>query len=127
MLASHTERFIQERRFLKGVSPATEQWYKYSLKAFAPVLSEPHQSITALKGAVMARIQCLLSENRGNKAVSINTYLRCLKAFFRWANEEGILREPVKLTWLKEEEKVLATLSPEQIRRVSKLVCPRMR
>jgi integrase/recombinase XerD len=118
ILAEHTERFIQERRFLKGVSPATEAWYKYSLKAFAPVLSEPYQSTTALKAAVTVRIQRLITENRGNKAVSINTYLRCLKAFLRWAHEEGILREPVKLPWLKEEEKVLATFSQDQLNRL---------
>jgi hypothetical protein len=67
ILASHTDRFIQERRFLKGVSPATEQWYKHSFKAFAPVLSEPHQSTTALKSAVVMRIEGLLTEKRGNE------------------------------------------------------------
>jgi hypothetical protein len=86
ILASHTEQFIQERRFLKGVSPATEEWYKYSFKAFAPVLSEPHQSTTALKGAGVARIERL--------------------------------KEPIELTWRKEEEKVLATFGPEQVQRM---------
>jgi site-specific recombinase XerD len=118
ILASHTERFIQERRFLKGVSPATEQWYRYSFKAFAPVLSEPHQSTMAFKNAVVSRIRDLMAERRGNKAVSINTYLRCLKAFLRWAQEEGITREQIKLNWLKEEEKILATFSPEQLKRI---------
>ncbi len=118
ILASHTERFVQERRYLKGVSPATEQWYKYSLKAFAPVLSEPYQSTTAFKTAVANRIRDLMAERRGNKAVSINTYLRCLKAFLRWAHEEGLTKEQIKLAWLREEEKVLATFSPEQVKRI---------
>jgi site-specific recombinase XerD len=55
-------------------------------------------------------------QGRGNKAVSINTYLRCLKAFLKWAYEEGVIREPVKLSWLKEEQKVLATLSEAHVR-----------
>ena len=48
--------------------------------------------------------------------VSVNTYLRCLKAFMAWAHEEQIVKEPFKLTWLKEEQKILATLSSEAIK-----------
>jgi integrase/recombinase XerD len=59
-----------------------------------------------------------MGENRGNKAVSINTYLRCLKAFLRWCHEEGILKEPVKLSWLKEEQKILATFTEGDIKRL---------
>ncbi len=114
-LAQYTERFVKERRFLKGVSPATEQWYKYSLKAFAPVLSEPFQSTTAFKTSVIARIEALMGENRGNKAVSINPYLRCLKAFLKWCHEKQIVKEPIKLSWLKEEDKILNTFMLGQI------------
>lgn len=117
-LASFTDQFIRERRILKGVSPATEQWYKYSFKAFAPVLSEPYQSTTAFKAAVIARIEALTAERRGNKAVSINTYLRCLKAFLKWCHEEKIIKERIRLSWLKEEEKVLQTLSEEHLNKL---------
>ncbi len=64
----------------------------------------------------MARIADLQPEGRGNKAVSINTYLRCLKAFMAWAHVEQIVKEPFKLTWLKEEQKILSTFTPEHIR-----------
>jgi len=30
------EQFVKERRYMKNVSPATEQWYKYSWKALGP-------------------------------------------------------------------------------------------
>jgi site-specific recombinase XerD len=63
----------------------------------------------------MARIQELREQGRGNKAVSINTYLRCFKAFLNWCHEEQILKEPIKLSWLKEEQKVLATFSPAHV------------
>jgi len=68
----------------------------------------------------MERIVQLRSEGRGNKAVSVNTYLRCVKAFVKWAAEEKLIGEPVKLNWLKEEQRVLATLSQEQVRRLVK-------
>jgi hypothetical protein len=30
------EQFVKQRRYLKNVSPSTEQWYKYSWKALGP-------------------------------------------------------------------------------------------
>jgi len=77
----HTARFIQERRILSNVSQATLSWYQYSLKAFQPALEADFETTAALKHAIICRIGELKSEGRGNKAVSINTYLRCLKAF----------------------------------------------
>jgi len=108
-LWSFTERFIQERKILNNVSPATLAWYRYSLKAFQPVLDAEFEAMTPFKAAVIARIGELQAEGRGNKAVSINTYLRCLKAFMNWCYSEEIVKERFKLSWLKEEDKILAT------------------
>ena len=33
------EQFVKEQRYLKNVSPATEQWYKYSWKVLGPYLA----------------------------------------------------------------------------------------
>jgi hypothetical protein len=44
-LWSVTERFIQERTILNNVSPATISWYRYSLKAFQPVLEAEFESM----------------------------------------------------------------------------------
>src|SRR5438034_9289641 len=117
-LWSFTERFVQERKILFNVSPATLQWYRYSLKAFQPVLEAEFEATATFKAAVVQRIGELQAEGRGNKAVSVNTYLRCLKAFMAWAHEEQIVKEPFKLTWLKEEQKILSTFTPEHIRKL---------
>lgn len=121
VLWQFTHRFIQERKILLNVSPATLQWYKYSLQAFRQVL-ERDTTTNELKGLIIARIGELQTEKRGNKAVSINTYLRCLMTFFKWCNDEQILKEPVKLSWLKEEQKVLVTPTVEQMGRIIKWV-----
>jgi site-specific recombinase XerD len=115
-LWSVTERFIQERTILNNVSTATISWYRYSLKAFQPVLEAEFEFMPALKAAVIQRIGELQKLGRGNKAVSVNTYLRCLKAFMKWAKEEQIVKELFKLFWLKEENKILSTLSAVQIK-----------
>jgi hypothetical protein len=76
------------------------------------VLEAEFQTMPLFKAAVIARIGELQSQGRGNKAVSVNTYLRCLKTFMRWADEERIVKEPFKLAWLKEEQKI-----PQRLRR----------
>src|SRR6185369_14533301 len=117
-LGDFTERFVQERRILNNVSPATIQWYRYSLRAFQPVLEAEFESIGLFKAAVIKRIGELQTQSRGNKAVSINTYLRCLKAFMQWCFQEGIVSEPFKLAWLIEEEKILATFSQLHVKQL---------
>ncbi len=111
----HTEAFIRERRILHNVSPATIEWYKSSLKAFEPVLQADLEPVQ-LKQAITARIEELRTE-RHNSAVTVNTYLRCLKAFFNWCHGEQILKAPIKLKSLREEKKVLVTFSAEQVKR----------
>ena len=116
ILWSATERFIQERTILNNVSPATISLYRYSLKAFQPVLEPELEFMPAFKAAVIQRIGELQKLGRGNKAVSVNTYLRCLKAFIAWAKEEQIVKELFNLSWLKEENKILSTLSAAHIK-----------
>ena len=82
-LDNFIERFTKERQYLKGVTPPTLAWYKYSLQAFGPVLQLEYHWTQDPKAAVIQRIEQLRAEGRGNKAVSVNTYLRCLKAFLK--------------------------------------------
>ena len=89
-LAPYVERFKQEREYLKGVSPSTLTWYRHSFQAFGPLLDRAYESQADFKGSVMERIQVLRQQGRGNKAVSINTYLRCFKAFLNWCHQEQI-------------------------------------
>jgi site-specific recombinase XerD len=49
--------------------------------------------------------------------VSINTYLRCLNAFFGWAHEEGLM-EKLRMPRQKEEGKVVECLKPEHVKRI---------
>ena len=55
---------------------------------------------------------------RGCKPVSINTWLRGLKAYLLWRKEQG--HEVFKVQFLKTEQKVLATLTNESIERILK-------
>jgi hypothetical protein len=63
-----TEQFIQERRYLLGVSPRTVIWYQCSLKAFEGAMD--------CKESVRQRIVEL--RQRSVSPITINSYLRCI-------------------------------------------------
>jgi integrase/recombinase XerD len=101
------EDFIRDRQYLKGVSPATVAWYRDSFRAFQGALDS--------KVLIVQRIEELM--RRGVKPVSINTYLRAVNAYLRWRHTEHEA-ELLRIPRLKEEQKVLATLSSEQVQRI---------
>lgn len=105
------ERFIQERVYLKGVSPATVRYYRWVERAFRPILDAP------TKQGMMDSIASLLATKKVSP-ISVNTYLRGFKAYVLWLKAEGHLTEVFKVQFLKTEQKILATLSEEQSKRL---------
>jgi len=101
------EQFIQERVYLKGVSPKTVIWYHNSFQAFDGAL-ESKQTIMQRSGEL---------RTRGVSAISVNTYLRCINAYLRWLHiEHG--QDQLKIPRLKEEQKILNTFSQQHIDRL---------
>lgn len=104
------DRFLQERTYLKGVSPETLRYYRWVRRAFAEILAQP------TKAGMLSVIQKLLT--RGVSAISVNTYLRGFRAYINWLHQEGHLKEIFKVRLLKAEQKIIETLSPEQVNRI---------
>src|SRR5262249_38696983 len=67
------------------------------------------------KQAVVQRIADL--RERGVSPISINSYLRCLNAYFMWLHTEHS-KPLLKIPKLKEEQKILGTLTQEQRQRL---------
>jgi site-specific recombinase XerD len=65
---------------------------------------------------MLDRIQKLLGS--GVSPTSVNTYLRGFKAYCRWLQTEGQLQEPFQIQPLKTQSKVIATLTPDQIKQL---------
>jgi integrase/recombinase XerD len=102
-----TEQFIQERRYLLGVSPRTVIWYQCSFKAFEGAMNS--------KEAVRQRIVDL--RQRNVSTITINSYLRCINAYFNWLHlEHG--KESLRIPKLKEEQRILSTFGEDQIRAI---------
>jgi len=105
------ERFLQERVYLRNISPATARYYRSCWTALGS-----HIDLLNVKNSLLARV-CTLKDT-GLQPGSINDYLRGCKAFLNWCCEEGHLKEKPKIVMLRTEKKILATLSSEQVERI---------
>jgi integrase/recombinase XerD len=96
------EQFIKERIYLKNVSPRTVEWYREAFKWLGKFpLTEP-----GLKEFVIAM------RRSGLKPISCNGRIRVANAFLKW------LESPLKLSRLKEEEKIPATFQGKDVTRL---------
>jgi integrase/recombinase XerD len=115
-IADLFNQFTRERKHLHNVSPNTLEWYKYSFRAFEPHLSEVTTDHPTLRGVLKLAVVAL-SES-GLQPSSLNDYVRAMNAFLHWGKEEGYLADHVRLDYLKEPQKVIETLKPQQVRDV---------
>ena len=98
------QQFISERKYLLNVTPQTIIWYGCSFKAFEGAVD----SVDAAKRRI-AELR-----ERGVSAITVNSYLRCINAFWKWQGKDWKIRR------LKEEQKILATFSAEQVQTLLK-------
>jgi integrase/recombinase XerD len=108
--------FVRERRYIKGVSSRTEDWYLQSWKAFCSVW-EAHPAIaTIAKGVFAPAIESMIKRNVS--PITINTYARAINAFLRWLHEEGKCSTLVVIPRLKEPTVAIQTFRAEEIHRL---------
>ena len=83
---------------MHNVSEATLYWYRASFKTWTKYSAgDPKTWVMGMRAA-------------GLSSRSVNTHICALNAYWRWAGE------PIKLAYLKEEQKILQTLSEPQIK-----------
>jgi len=94
------QQFLDERKYLKNVSDKTLVYYECAFRSWTRYS----------QGDWKAWIMYL--QRSGVSAISINTYICAMNAYWKWAGVD------LKVAYLKEEEKILATLSPDQVKRL---------
>src|SRR5262245_33094207 len=104
-------QFLDERRYLKNVTPDTIEWHETAFKAFRRALNDDAPPIT--KSSLQSFVVKL--RQRNVKPVSLNTYIKALNAFCRWLHQEGHHAERLELPLLKLEKRVLQTLTDQQM------------
>lgn len=95
-----TAEFIQERKYLKNVTTKTIDCYGHSFKAFEGVPDSPEG----------ARSRIVQLRQRVVSAISVDTYLRCTNAFWRWRGNDW------KIPRVRQEQKILATFDKQQVK-----------
>jgi integrase/recombinase XerC len=98
------EEFLNERKYLLNVSHKTLVYYECAFRAWTRH-SGDGKPVTWIKNMLES----------GLKPVSVNTYICALNAYWKW---EGA--GTAKIKYIKEEEKILATLSPADVARLLK-------
>jgi integrase/recombinase XerD len=102
--------FIQERRYLKNVSPSTVSWYTHALK-WLPSETPTQEE---LKDAVMRM------RERGLKETGCNSAIRAINAYLHWQSIGGDRKcgpgcQHLRVPQLKEPQLILPTLTAAQI------------
>jgi len=108
------ERFIQERTYLKNVSPRTVEWYRESFKW----LDNPRPTQSLLIDLVIRM------RKAGLKATSCNNRIRAINAYLHWHADagKGVKCGPgcqhLRVTRLKEPQTMMPVYKMDDIARV---------
>lgn len=116
-LARHFELYNRT----EGKNPKTIDWYNLSLKQFQGFLVQSERSIQLRELDEAGVREFILLNRQGKlKAISIQTYVRGLRAFFNWLYKEGYTTENrlVKLKPPRAPIRVVEVLTQEEITRV---------
>lgn len=101
--------FIQERRYLKNVSPSTVSWYTHAFKW----LPSESPSQDELKDAVMRMCE------QGLKATGCNANIRAINAYLHWSTGAerkcGAGCNHLRISQLKEPQNIPPTFTAAQI------------
>ena len=108
--------YVEDRRYVKNVSPKTIAWLQDAWKPFGPYLAPVLASGGRIGDGLKAAVTTLLE--RGTRPVSVNSYLTCVRAYLNWLHSEGFLTDKPRVHLLKFEQKVIATFSHDQVQRL---------
>ena len=110
--------FVQERKYLKNVTPQTIEWYGSSWKMLGSRFSECRNAAD-LAVAIPREIIAFRKERPGASEITVNSYARCVNAFFGWLAVEEHIPKRLKIPTLKERQqakKILALPDVEKIK-----------
>jgi integrase/recombinase XerD len=109
------ERFLQEKRYLIGVSKKTIEWYKYSFKAYKRVLNGNSEALPTQLTLTQFVIELRKS---GISAGAMNNYIRGMNVFLGWLFENEYIPQQLKIKRVKEEQTIIETFTDPQLQRI---------
>ena len=109
------EKFIRIRK-MKNLAPATIQYYEQCFEYFARFFDTTQPCRTIVKDTFYDYVEHLQATRDANE-ITINTYLRGVRAFFYFLMDEGYVK-PFKVTMLKEEQKIKETYTDRELEKL---------
>lgn len=109
------EMFMQEQLF-RGNSSSTLEYYKSSLSIFIEFCSA-EMDIEDLDIMIFKSYQLYISEHRNINKISVRTYARAVKVFYRWLYFENYIDIDInRLNLMKANKEVILPLSDIEIK-----------
>lgn len=102
--------FLEEKRYLNNVSPATVRLYSHAWKAF-----KRHQGEVTEPGLKAFMVAILKS---GVQPGTANAYARCLNSFLTWLFESGHTTVRLRIPLTPTGNRVLKTYTPEEVSKI---------
>lgn len=115
MITTLWARFLDGRKNLKGVSEKTLENYGCAWKVWGGLLPEDPAQI---RQHTIGELIATLRQQHTLCAISVNVYLKVLKAFLRWLAAEEYIEKPLKVTFLIQPKLVPSTYTHDQLRAI---------
>ncbi len=114
------ELFMQEQRF-RGNSEYTLSYYERTLKMFVDFCGSD-TDVEDLDIMTFKSYQLHISEHREINKISVRTYARAVKVFYRWLYFENYIDIDInRLNLIKANKEVILPLSDNEVRQLLKL------
>ncbi|HEX8090096.1 MAG TPA: site-specific integrase [Blastocatellia bacterium] len=112
------EDFLNEKRYLQGVSKKTLEWYTYSYKQYKRVLNGGTDGAEAWSNSLPTKhtlIQFVIGMRKnGLSSAGMNDYIRGFNVFLAWLHENEHI-EQLKIKRVKQEETIIQTFTDKHL------------
>ena len=118
ILSEAIDSFLLDQR-VRGNSVNTVDYYAFSLGLFSEYFGSD-SSVSDITLATCKKYYLHLVDNKNTNSVSVQSYVRGLRAFLKWLYDENILEENIcqRFKLPKATRKVIDVLSDEEISRL---------
>jgi integrase/recombinase XerD len=116
MLEQEFHRFLEERKWLKNVTPKTLTWYEEAFKLLTklvPDLREPADLTKPTLNTFVVKMR-----ERGLCPETCNTRIKAINVLVGWLHAEGHLPAKFHLSPLRTEKRLLPILSPDHLKQL---------
>ena len=101
------EKFLEEKKYLTGVTPKTVKIYQCANVAYQRIVGNEVPTKQFLKDFIIGL------QKSGVTVCTINCYARSFNSYLSWLYKEGYVSEPLRLALLREQKRVFNPLTDQ--------------